>query len=364
MELVAEGPQVPDTFIDYHASMYLADVMACIEWFAEATGMKDSAVFFWWLLAKNPQQVEADRRSNQFERGHLVVDKSQRECRCLLVTSGAMVHCGVATQTQPWSITRAWRLYQLECAARLGQAIYFACPSGVMACTKLFPNGHSKSGTIPRAITEAVFNVDIEVASCTVASDREAILAFIRGSNGRGVERLRRRLQRWAAFHLVSVLAASGDQELAKLEEICSIPGFSINAELAKGTLGESTLHEAVAANSYATVERLLSHGFPPDPLDAMHETPLHYAALAGNLHLVKTLLDGRADPVMESVFGETPLDVAIEEPASFLGQDSRAVIKILTQSCERRCSEHRRQVLRSSSTVSAAGPRSGFDSQ
>ncbi|CAE7748933.1 SPY [Symbiodinium sp. CCMP2592] len=364
VELVAEGPQVPDTFIDYHASMYLADVMASIEWFAEATGMKDSAVFFWWLLAKNPQQVEADRRSNQFEGGHLVVDKSQRECRSLLVTSGAMVHCGVATQTQPWRITRAWRLYQLECAARLGQAIYFACPSGVMACTKLFPNGHSKSGTIPRAITEAVFNVDIEVASCTVASDREAILAFIRGSNGRGVERLRRRLQRWAAFHLVSVLAASGDQELAKLEEICSVPGFSINAELAKGTLGESTLHEAVAANSYATVERLLSHGFPPDPLDAMHETPLHYAALAGNLHLVKTLLDGRADPVMESVFGETPLDVAIEEPASFLGQDSRAVIKILTQSCERRCSEHRRQVLRSSSTVSAAGPRSGFDSQ
>ena len=309
MELVAESPQLPDTFVDFHMCMYFSDIMAAIEWYAEAKELKDSAVFFCSLLAKNQHQAKEDMRSNSFEGDQLVVDRSQRECRSLLVTTAATMHCrdscDVGKGVQPWSMSRAWRLYHIECGARLGQFIYFACPTGVMACTKLFPNGHSKFGYIPRQITEALFNVDIEAASCWVPEDTEHVLAFIRqGYNGFGVERLKRRLQRWAAYHLASVLAASGDEQLAKLEEVCSIPGFSINAELAKGTLGESTLHEAVAAKSCATIQRLLSRGFPPDPHDSMHETPLHYAAMAGDLHLVKMLLDAKADPVME------PLDL------------------------------------------------------
>ena len=156
-----------------------------------------------------------------------------------------------------------------------------------MACTKLFPNGHSKFGSMSRHVTQAMFDVDIENSACAVEADRAKILAFIQeGFGGKGIQRLRRRLQHWAAFHLASDLAASGDGELDELLEVCSIPGFSINAELAKGTLGESTLHVAVAAGSYATVRRLLAW-FPPDPTDAMHETPLHYAALHGDSVMV-----------------------------------------------------------------------------
>ena len=347
MELIADEPQIPDTFIDYHLCMYFADIMASVEWFAEAMLLKDSAVFWWSLLARSGHHPEDDRKNNNFEDDRLIVDKSQRECRSLLLTTGVYIHCKDAVPPkQPWSMSRAWRLYQLECAARLGQAIYFACSSGVMACTKLFPNGHSKFGSIPREITEAVFNVDIESTTASCESERCHILSFIRqGYNGRGVQRLQRRLQRWAAFHLVSVMAASGDKELAKLEEVCSIPGFSINAELAKGTLGESTLHEAVAAQSYAAVGRLLSHGFPPDPTDAMHETPLHYAALAADPRMVKMLLDARADPVMESVFGETPLDVASEGATSFLGHGAGDdVARLLTEYCTVRHEEFNRK--------------------
>ena len=345
VELVAEGPQIPDTFVDFQYCMYFSDIMGSIEWFAEAMGLKDSAVFFWGMLAKNPYHRDEEKKSNHFEGDQLVVDKSQRECRSLLLATGAEIRSNSSSvSVQPWSMSRAWRLYQLECAARLGQAIYFACSTGVMACTKLFPNGHSKFGSIPCQITEAVFNVDIEGAACTVPAERDQVLAFIQqGYHGRGVDRLQRRLQRWAAFHLVSLLAASGDQELPKLKDVCSIPGFSINHELAKGTLGESTLHEAVAAKSYSTVQQLLSHGFPPDPTDSMHETPLHYAALAGDLHLVRLLLDARADPVMESVFGETPFDVARQGAASFLGSDCRAVADFLKETCTRRLAQPRK---------------------
>eukprot|EP00438_Fugacium_kawagutii_P017895 Skav201912 [mRNA] locus=scaffold3992:141841:142413:+ [translate_table: standard] len=175
-----------------------------------------------------------------------------------------------------------------------------------------------------------MFDVDVKNSLCSSEADRSSVLAFIReGSGGKGVERLQRRIQRWAAFHLVSELAASGDQDLEKLSEVCSIRGFSINAELAKGILGESTLHDAVAARSYATVLRLLKW-FTPDPTDAMHETPLHYAALAGDSRMVQVLLEASADPCMESVFGETPLDVARDRAAAFLGYDSSVAAQLL----------------------------------
>ena len=339
VELVADEPQVPDIFLDYHFSMSFSDIVASLEWFVEAMKLRDSTVLFFNLLGFN-QHIAADEiHANSYDQDdNLTIDQCQAECSSILITSGSS-DVDPFSGLQRWNMCRAWRLYNIECAVRLGQDVYIACNSGVMACTKPFPNGHAKFGTINKEISESMFMINedsIAMAPCAFEADREQIRAFIQAGNGCdgcGSLRLQRRLQRWSAFHLALVLAGAGDQELSQLKKVSAVPGFSIQSELAKGGLGESALHEAVAADSKKMVQFLLSAGLSPNSTDAMQETPLHYAALAGNSSMVELLLRAAADPLMESIFGETPLDVAYQNAAAFLGYDSSNLVQRL-----RRC--------------------------
>ena len=334
VELVAHGPQIPSIYVDFHYSMAFADIMSSIEWFAEAMMLRDCVVLFFSPLGINHHAAEEDIRQLVCDGQKLQVDTAQSECHSLLMTTGA--RCTTKTEAgiskAPFSISVAWRLYTLECSARLGQDVYIACNSGVMACTKPFPSGHSKFGSMDTQITGAMFQVDVESAECNSDVCRQAIIAFI--NDGCGLKRLQRRLQRWAGNHLV--LCASSCRQSLKgrsfLDEFCSVPGFSIHSELARGNLGQTCLHAAVSADSILVAEKLLAHGFPPNATDVMQETPLHYAALAGNTGMVKWLLSARADPQMESKYGETPLDIAKQNVAAFLGKDSTACAAALIE--------------------------------
>jgi len=53
--------------------------------------------------------------------------------------------------------------------------------------------------------------------------------------------------------------------------------------------------------------------------IDSDGETPLHYAALAGQVESAKILLEANADLQQESFFFETPLEVVSQQPAFFL---------------------------------------------
>ena len=206
----------------------------------------------------------------------------------------------------------------------------------------------------------ATYAADILNASCDFEDDAKRVLAFIKeGHRGSGVQRLQRRLQRWSAFHQVLVKAGSGDEGIADLKKVISVPGFSIQAEFAKGVLGESALHEAVAANGQKTVKILLAAGVSPNSTDAMQETPLHYAALAGNAPMARLLIDSLADPLNENTFGETPLEVASQDAAAFLGHASVQVVALLRQKESESLSANR-----SPSSISAnCSPRSACSS-
>ena len=78
-----------------------------------------------------------------------------------------------------------------------------------------------------------------------------------------------------------------------------------------------------------------------------MRERPLHYAALAGSAPAVQVLLRANADPTVRSAFlvslavkrrsnlsEETPLDVARENAAAYLGVDTAKIVELL-QSAE-----------------------------
>jgi len=286
-------------------------------------------VVLWFkLLGYNQHSCWDDAEQNTRDGNRLVIDAAQSECHSSLLVIGTQGTRNEPGKHEEFNVfSRAWRLYNLECSSRLGQDVYIACKSGVMACTKPFANGLSKFGTLDPNLTQALFKVDLEMQDVRDL-DRSDILGFIQESNGGdGLDRLRRRLQRWAANHLVLCPSSC---EKAKLEELCAVPGFSIHSEFARGNLGQSSLHEAVAANSLHAAKTLLAHGFPPDATDAMQETPLHYAALTGNAELAKWLLNARADLQMESRYGETALDVAKQNIAAFLGADSLSVAALL----------------------------------
>ncbi|CAJ1370192.1 unnamed protein product [Effrenium voratum] len=338
VELVADGPQFPSIYIDYQFSMFFADIMACVEWLAEALRLKDSDVFYFNLLGYNQHCVGEEIRANSYDQdNNLAVDKAQSGCHSFLLASSAAT--ATDTSEEKWTLCRAWRLYNIECAVSLGQAMYITCPSGVMACTKLFPNGHSKFGTVDPSIIKTIFETteaDILQAPCALEEDRKKILAFLQGGHkGLGVQRLQLRLQRWSAFHLALVLAGNRDDP-SLLQKILSIPGFSIHSEFAKGALGESALHKAVAGNRLRTVEMLLDLGLSPNSTDAMQETPLHYAVLAGDAAMVDLLIARKADPIMESTFGETALEVAAQNAAAFLGHESAPLARQLEEAEQR----------------------------
>ena len=137
VELVAEGPQFPSIYIDYQFSMFFADIITSVEWLGEALRLKDSDVLFFNLLAYNQHRADEEIRANSHDvEGHLVVDKAQSECQSFLITASSMGIVDTLAQKERWSLVRAWRLYNIECAVRLGQAVYCACNLGVMACTK------------------------------------------------------------------------------------------------------------------------------------------------------------------------------------------------------------------------------------
>jgi ankyrin repeat protein len=70
-------------------------------------------------------------------------------------------------------------------------------------------------------------------------------------------------------------------------------------------------LHSAIAANSPAIVELLLSRGAQPNVEEASGYTPLHNAAGPGNRQIIDLLLAAGADATRAAKDGKTPPDVA-----------------------------------------------------
>lgn len=342
VELVADGPQIPDYCVNYQFGMFFSDVMSSVEWFAEALLLKDTVVLWFNLTGYNQFQAVEDLRACCYENGNLTVDRAQCECHSFLITAGsickdnAAAPCSLEPMAEPFSMSRAWRLYSLECATRLGQDVYVACNTGVMACTKLFPNGHSKFGAMDPRVTETMFHLNISKVSCSSEECAKDVLYFINNTHGScGQVKLKRRMQRWAACHLVPFAASGAANCLQQttLEELLTLPGFSIHSELAKCSLGQSSLHEAVAADSIEAAKYLLAHGCLLNATDSMQETPLHYAAIRGNAEMIELLLDARSDLHMESKYGENAWDVSKQGVAAFLqSHDTSGIPSLLHQ--------------------------------
>ena len=297
--------------------------------------MPDTAVLWFNLMGYNQHDVTTDLHKCCYDGKKLRMDKAQVECHSFIISAGtqAGTKSPESGAPEPFSMSRAWRLYSLECATRAGQDIYVACKSGIMACTRLFPNGTSKYGSLDPWVTETMYHIDVNKVACSREECAKDILLFINdGPAACGQAKLQRRMKRWAACHLVPFGASSPDSlTRTNLDELCCLRGFSINSLMAKSSLGQSSLHEAVAADSVELAEKMLAHGCLVNATDSMQETPLHYAAMRGNIEMIFLLLRARADVHMESRYGEAPYDVAKQNVAAFIhNRDSSEIMSIL----------------------------------
>lgn len=312
MELISDGPQKTSFYIDYAYSMSFADVMSAVEWFAEGSRLSDHAVLFFDFLAyrqHDPVQFQKEMDEAMGGTGKLGVSHCQQECK-------AVVFCLTASHA---SISRAWRIYAMECALLLGQAVYLSCSSGAMACTYPFVDGNWIFGHFDPGISSILFALKVANAPATHEKDKSLIHSFLKRSAGdRWADLLHHRLSRWAAGPLLRLAAAADDD--AAVKTLLDIPGLKLNGDMLKGGLGETALHVAAAAGSTKVLKVLLHARMDPNLADTLQESPLHYAAMAGKADSVQILLEAKADARCESVFGETPFDVAQQNPAGFLG--------------------------------------------
>ena len=89
-----------------------------------------------------------------------------------------------------------------------------------------------------------------------------------------------------------------------------TIPGINVNEA---GPDGITALHWVPESNgNLQTIQALLEAKADPNKADRNGQTPLHWAAIAGNPYDLQALLDGGADPNRANRNGHTPLYIAV----------------------------------------------------
>eukprot|EP00930_Biecheleria_cincta_P020789 TRINITY_DN15559_c0_g1_i3.p1 TRINITY_DN15559_c0_g1~~TRINITY_DN15559_c0_g1_i3.p1 ORF type:complete len:178 (+),score=36.73 TRINITY_DN15559_c0_g1_i3:322-855(+) len=96
------------------------------------------------------------------------------------------------------------------------------------------------------------------------------------------------------------------------------------------GLLGDTALHAAAAGGHCEALKTLLSIRADVDDQDLDGETALHYAVLAGHTSAVQLLIDAGTDTSCENFSMETPLLVAKQNPAYFLGVETEGAMGCL----------------------------------
>lgn len=102
--------------------------------------------------------------------------------------------------------------------------------------------------------------------------------------------------------------------KLGRVDLLASILSNGTNLGEKDPYTNNSAIHLAVSWNHYDILQMLLDADLSPDCINDEHETPLHFAARIANIEAVELLLQHRADIGSVDLFGDTPLQIALEE--------------------------------------------------
>jgi hypothetical protein len=320
MEFVSEAPQKPEFTVVHVFQSKVADVMASLEWHAEARELPDSCTY--WLSCTALLQDKADEyiKENRTATGFEALKWS--EGTVVVLDSKASLMCRSLPMLEIYHTIKQKKLLDL------------ACPSGALATMRPFKDGW-EFGNFDCQISQKVLEFDIskiegkiientnhaEMAKCAIAG-----VAYEEGVNAptdsQGYIWFTHRLRSRAIGPLLRDVAYEGRTKEA--QQVITEIGLNdnhvnLNSMCFCGHSVETCLHAAAAGGHVYIVQLLLLEKMDVNVQDGDGETPLHYAAFAGQTTVVKVLLSQHADPLVESFFGETPEDIAKEGPACFL---------------------------------------------
>jgi len=310
MEMVSDRPQVPEYFIDAPLLGCFKDVVASIEWFADARNLVDSTVIWHHMLATRQEEDMISVIASE-------LPQIFKKCR------------GMCSTVSPDAeqVVRSRRLVHMHLCFHMGKPIDFCCTTGALAFGKEYQEGGWEFGKFNPKIARVLMSADWENA----AGRREVEAAWtkrqIRDAPG-GFAAFNARLAKAAAGPVLREAVAQNN--LVEVKQICQSYGFEARSVHLTGSLGETALHIAAAYGHISCMKALLNVQADANAKDHVGETPLHYAALAGQVEAARTLVRNGAQVKIRSSFGETACDVAQQNVAGFLGVDTTAVRRVL----------------------------------
>lgn len=213
-----------------------------------------------------------------------------------------------------------------------------ACKKGVLATSLPFNGKCYEFGAFDLPMAEAMMSFAIQ--ACKVRDDEHthAVLNDIAGLGAADRKApddhphykyiaFNRKVQLCGCGPILRDLALRGDA--GRLEWVLSEYHPPMTYHVC-GLLGQSPLMIAASAGHVNVVKMLLVARADPNADDQFGDTPLHYAAFGGKVETARVLVHAGAREDRVNTRVETPLTIARNNPAGFLGVDTQATLDLL----------------------------------
>jgi hypothetical protein len=317
----ADVLQKPEYLIMVSYQQSFEDIMASIEWHAEARGLPDTTVYWAWFFAYSPRDVR-EWNWDQGSPTDVILDHIDGVALCASLLNGMLSPFGRANPCA--ELLQVWKRQLL---------VDVCCTTGVRATMRPFSNRSYEFGAFDTSIAEGMLAYDVRQIDRAVgaggAGRAEFVLDQIESSMDGGLEAFNSNVHLLASGPLV--LKACCDGDVKKILQIVNRSKVDFASPRLRGLQGETPLMVASACGHEAVVNFLLKRKADIAEEDVDGENAMHYAAATGRVEPVRILLAGWTGAAENQSFDErTPLDLALQNPAFFVGMDTDAVVKLL----------------------------------
>ena len=318
--------RIADWLISVPFATTLPALFRCIEWHAEARGLPDTTVYWSWFGSLTKKDI-----------GDFFAD--QDGCtisECVMSDVDGMLW--IADSVNCFSRLNPLHELHTNLMRETSYVVDLCCQTGVLACcqnSRPFAGKSYEFGVFDKKLAHAMLQFDIAKAKSHDATATQATLNAIARRDKK--EPLPEQHEEWDKFNrLVRLLgvgpvlrecALNGDYDQAV--DVLDTLGPQLNYQTC-GDQGESPLMIAASKGHLKLCELLLKAGADPNADDLVGDTALHYAALSGQAETAKVLIDKGARTDRINCHMMTPLNLAEQNPAKFIGINTAEVCNVL----------------------------------
>lgn len=333
VESVSEHERDPEYSIIVAYSMPFGDLLAAVEWHAEARELPDTTVYWAWFFSLTLGEIKDWFAKRDGTSPTDIVLKKQ----------GATLEGVVVVIDRDLStfkrLNPVYELYRFLYEETIGKPCDLCCTVGALSSSRPFSQGGYQFGSFQLEAAEAMVKFDILAFPAATDADRakkDQILRKLAHSapdqpapvSHPNYDAFNRRVRKLGCGLVLRHAAFNGDHKC--IERVVQASQVSLLSPVVCGELGEGPLMIAAAQGHQRCMEVLIRLNADVNRQDAQGETPLHYAALAGQAASAQLLIRCSARADIPSIFEELPSDVARQNAAFFLGVDTQGVLDLL----------------------------------